>query len=195
MGTALKQGSADWLAFQNSGAHSSREHHQIPSWWNSLSGSTHLQQHQHLLHWAGAVVQSPSHNPDLCSLALLFGSILGWPPVPYIAQPPESGCSSQKELGCVFKAQAWAEGKLSMTETCKIPWEWAVWWEHLAFPFADFSHKSISCFSRHGKREHSACTIKAWGWTGSFVLAFILTHQWSNTGLSNTKDFIARQNK
>lgn len=137
----------------------------------------------------------PSHSPDLCAFALLFGPSLGWPSVPYILQPAQSGCSSQKEVGCVFKAQAWAEGKLFMSEACKILWEWATWWEHLAFPFADFSHKSISRFSRHGKREHSACTIHAWGWIGSFVLSFILTHQWSSTGLPNTKDFIARQNK
>ena len=49
MGTALKQGSAAQLAFQNFGAHASQEQHQILSWWNSLSGSTHLlQQHLHL---------------------------------------------------------------------------------------------------------------------------------------------------
>lgn len=192
---ALKQDSAVWLAFQNSRAHFLQQHHQILSWWNSLSGTTCLQQHEHLLCWAGTVVQSPSHSLDLCGFALLFGPLLGWLSVPSILQPAESGCSSQKELGCVFKAQVWAEGKLFMTEPHKIPREWATWWEHLVFPFADFSHKIISCFSRHGKHEHSAYTINAWGWIGSFVLSFICPHQRSNTGLSNIKDFIARQNK
>lgn len=71
MGTALKQGSVGWLAFQNFGKRSLQEHHQILSWQSSLSGSVHLLRQHHL--------------PEvwLCFAPVPFP---GWLTVPYTAR-------------------------------------------------------------------------------------------------------------
>lgn len=85
MGTALRHCSTAWLAFQNFGAHSSQEHHQIPSWWNSLSGGVHLLQQRLHLPEVGRgcspnspLPTAPDPEPCLCGFALLlfwFGAL------------------------------------------------------------------------------------------------------------------------